>query len=271
MAGETREERIKELTAGLGAVSDGQLEWTEAVIAQFKIKPQITPNPESTLVTACVAERMADAFQIHHTFSNEALSKDRFEYAFDRVLNSCGIEAKLAKKGNPGHDLTIQGVPYSLKTQADKSIKKDFLHISKFMELGKGVWLVEEDLKGLRERFFIHMRSYERILQLRRYIDKPDLQAYELVEIPKTLLALAEHAECKFAIDSKQNPTPGHCEVFENGVKLFELYFDGGTERKLQIRSLAKSHCIVHCDWQIKRDVAKAVDAAALPLADPAQ
>ncbi len=30
----------------------------------------------------------------------------------------------------------------------------------------------------------------------------------------------------------------------------FQLYFDGGTERKLQIKHLLKSLCVVHAEWK---------------------
>jgi type II restriction enzyme len=195
-----------------------------------------------------------DALQIHHCFSTEALSKDRFEYALDRVLNRCGIPSTLADKCDPGHDITIKGVPFSLKTQADKSVKAGFLHISKFMELGKGKWEIEEDLVGLRNRFFAHMTAYQRILQLRRLVNQETLQEYELVEIPKSLLEKAATGTIRMMQDSRQSPKPGTCTVAdENGERLFELYFDAGTERKLQIRHLDKSHCIVHAHWSISR------------------
>jgi type II restriction enzyme len=249
----TRETRIRSLCKALRDISDSKIEWTEAVIAQFRIRPTIQTNSESDLMTPCVSEGFADALQIHHCFSTEALSKDRFEYALEHIMNRCGIATQLARKGNPGHDITIRGIPYSLKTQADKGVKENFLHISKFMELGKGAWVVEGDLIGLRDRFFLHMRSYERILQLRRLIDTPELQRYELVEIPKSLLAKAEHAECKLIEDSTQTPKPGRAVVTENGVRLFDLYFDGGTERKLQIQSIDKRQCVVHAQWDIHR------------------
>jgi hypothetical protein len=271
MASTAREERIRSLAKDLNGISDSQLEWTAAVIAQFRITPGITRNPTSNFVTACVAEEFADALQIHHCLSNEALSKDKFEYALERIMNRCGHLAKLAGKGNPGHDITIDKVPYSLKTQADKGIKGGFLHISKFMELGKGAWVVEEDLKGLRDRFFIHMKSYERILQLRRLVDTETLQRYELVEVPKTLLAKAQDAECKLIVESTQNPKPGRCTVKEGDVCLFELYFDGGTERKLQIRSLDKRNCIVHATWDIHRKRLTELASGVLPLGDAPQ
>lgn len=174
--GVSREERIRFLANALHELSDSQLAWTEGVINQFKLKPDLYRNPRSDLITACVLEMFGDALQIHHCLSTEALSKDRFEYALSRVLPLCGIEATLAPKGNPGHDITIGGVPFSLKTQAERSLRRDSLHISKFMELGKGAWTTEQDLSGLRGQFLRHMRSYRRILQLRRLTNTETFQ-----------------------------------------------------------------------------------------------
>lgn len=51
--------------------------------------------------------------------------------------------------------------------------------------------------------------------------------------------------------ESKQRPKPGYCTVVDKeGVVLFRLYFDGGTERKLQIKDLRKDRCIVHATWK---------------------
>jgi len=249
-----RLQRVKALAKALKDLSESQLQWTEGVIRQFQQKPNLWRNPVSDLVTECVLEMFGDALQIHHCLSTEALSKDRFEYAFDRVLNRCGITSSLAVKCNPGHDITIKGVPFSLKTQADKGIQRDALHISKFMELGKGKWEVEEDLIGLRDQFFAHMQSYERILQLRRLTNREILQEYELVEIPKELLLQAATGAFKMMDNSTQNPKPGTCTVRDDhGAIAFELYFDGGTERKLQIRNLTRSACAIHATWGINR------------------
>ncbi len=243
--------RVQKLQQAIENLSESQLAWMEGVIHQFQIRPKASAEPKSDLITSCVLEKFGDALQIHHCFSTEALSKDRFEYALNRVLNECGIASTLANKCNPGHDITINGVRFSLKTQADRNIKPGFLHISKFMELGKGDWEVEEDLKGLRDNFFAHMKSYDRILQLRRLVDTETLQEYELVEIPKSLLEKAKDGVLKMMQNSKQDPKPGTCTVSEKGRELFELYFDGGTERKLQIRHLDKSNCFVHARWSI--------------------
>lgn len=74
---------------------------------------------------------------------------------------------------------------------------------------------------------------------------------YELVEIPKVLLLEARSGELRMMTDSKQFPKPGYCYVRdESGTEKFQIYFDGGSERKLQIRRLVKRYCRVHARWQ---------------------
>ena len=119
------------------------------------------------------------------------------------------------------------------------------------MELGKGVWGDNpNDLVGLRKQFLEHMKAYDRILTLRTLTKAPKWK-YELVEIPKSLLIKAKDGELKMMTNSKQYPKPGYCYVRnEVGETIFDLYFDGGTERKLQIKNLNKSYCSVHATWE---------------------
>lgn len=54
---------------------------------------------------------------------------------------------------------------------------------------------------------------------------------------------------------SKQTPKPGYCHVNDvNGNEKFQLYFDGGTERKLQIKNLDKGFCVVHAEWEFETE-----------------
>ena len=151
-----------------------------------------------------------------------------------------------------GHDITVQGVPCSLKTQADKGIREDEIYISKFMELGKGHWSASvSDLRGLRDQFMRHMDSYERVFSLRCLAKEPTHWRYELVEIPKAVLQEASTGKFTVCRDSKQSPKPGYCDVKDaDGDIKFQLYFDGGTERKLQIKHLRKDLCMVHAQWE---------------------
>ncbi len=200
------------------------------------------------------AKYFAGVLLVHHALSAEPFTKDKFEHAMVRVLNESNHHASLSSRGNAGHDLTFGDEKWSLKTQADKSLKLDKLHISKFMEMGKGEWTNETSLAGLRQRMFDHMSNYDRIFSLRHKIIGSN-RYYELVEIPKKLLLKAEGGQLEMKTNSKQTPKPGYCRVFDdNGEQLFQLYFDGGTERKLQIKHLKKSLCHVRASWKFRKD-----------------
>jgi type II restriction enzyme len=114
------------------------------------------------------------------------------------------------------------------------------------MELGRGEW----DLTLQRQKFLDHLNSYQRIFTLRCLKQVSAKFHYELVEIPKSLLLEAAKSELQIQESSTQNPKPGYGYVYDKNRNLkFALYFDGGTERKLQIKHLDKSLCIVHASW----------------------
>jgi len=240
-------EKIKRLTAL-------QYETIESIVEQFLMPITYFYNQQSDLFNKQFATSFGDYLRLHHCLSKETFSKDKFEYALEKSLNEIGAKAYLARKGNPGHDITINGVRFSLKTQAEKNINPDKIHISKFMEMGKGAWETEADLVGLRERFFAHMTSYDRILILRGLLRGPIEWHYELVEIPKSLLEESATGRLEMIHGSTQTPKPGYCYVTENGNTKFELYFDGGTERKLQIKKIDKQLCILQAEWKFRTE-----------------
>ena len=246
--------RVDRLAVALRELTEQQLHLIETVVTQFR-RPflKIERQPGSDIVDARLLRDFGDVLRIHHCFSKEALSKDRFEYALEKTLNLCGKTAALAaSRTNRGHDLTVNGVSFSLKTQADKGIKETEIHISKFMEMGKGKWPKTADgLKVLRETFLRHMDAYERIFMLRCLSKDPTCWRYELVEIPKALLQEAEEGELEICRKTRQETRPGYCRVTDaDGNLKFELYFDAGSERKLQIRHLSKALCTVHAQWE---------------------
>jgi type II restriction enzyme len=243
-----------ELFCKIQTLSESQRELIISLIDRFAHSLEASALAKSDIVNEQFLREFGDTLRIHHSMSSEPFTKDKFEHALVRVMTRIGRKADLAPKGNRGHDLTIDRVRYSLKTQADRNMKLETLHISKFMELGKGQWEDEEDLMGLRDEFLRHMESYERIFSLRGFrpgaYDGSLRWTYELVEIPKALLQLATTGTIVMRHASRQNPKPGYCIVSdEAGGTLFQLYFDGGTERKLQIKSIRKDRCVVHATW----------------------
>jgi len=246
--------RVDRLAIALRELTDQQLALIETVVAQFR-RPflKIERLEQSDVVDARLLRDFGDVLRMYHCFSREALSKDRFEYALEKTLLLGGKTAILAaSRTNRGHDITIASVPCSLKTQADKGIREDELYISKFMELGKGHWpSTVRGLGGLRDQFLRHMDAYERIFSLRCLSKDPKHWRYELVEIPKALLQEAEHGKLELRRDTKQETCPGYCHVKDEAGELkFQLYFDAGSERKLQIKHLRKDLCVVHAQWE---------------------
>jgi type II restriction enzyme len=238
---------IGEIVEALRRLTPAQQQWVKATILAFGALRQFWRATDSDIVTQAVLDNFGDRLMSHHAGSRQALSKDRFEFALEAVLNDSGIPARLVKsRTNRGHDLTIADTPVSLKTEAAANIKDDSIHVSKWMELGKGEW----KLPLLRKMFLEHMRSYERIFTLRCLDADPAHVSYELVEIPKALMLEASNCQLEVREDSRQNPKPGYGYVRGAAGQLkYVLYFDGGTERKLQIKSLRKDLCKVHATW----------------------
>ena len=249
---EDKKRNIEEIVKKIPQLTSGQLFWLSKVIDTFDCDHSFKVLDDSIL-DRCAVDNFGDALRIHHCFSAEPFSKDKFEYVLVEILKMSGTKASLAPRGNPGHDISIDGVKISLKTQADKNIKEDKLWISKFMELGRGEWGDNsDDLVMLRDKFFSHLKSYDRIFTLRA-LQKGPSWSYELVEIPKKILLLAKTGKLEMMHNSKQTPKPGYCHVTnKSGEKIFKLYFDGGGERKLQIKNLLKKYCTVHATWKFE-------------------
>ncbi len=245
--------RVREINRRISNLSEGQVALLESLIDTFAQPIASHRNPSSDVVSQEFLADFGDILKLHHSLSDDYLDKYRFEAAMQRVFRALGHDAVRPSRCNPGHDLTVDGIKWSLKTQGDAQIKRDVLHISKFMELGKGKWENEGDLPGLRNRFLHHLTAYDRILQL-RYFSQPESSSahhsYELVEIPKPVLIEARNGVFQMMVESKQSPKPGYCTVTDSdGTVRFKLYFDGGTERKLQIKNLRKDLCVVHANW----------------------
>lgn len=246
----SREERLEHLLSTILDLSDFRLSLIDDIILVLEEPIAFERNATSDLITERILNDFGDILRVHHSFSREPFSKDKFEYALERIFSESGVPAKLAPRGQRGFDITINEQQFSLKTEAAKAIRINSLHISKFMELGGGEWRdSESDLIGLRQQFLNVLDGIERILTLRA-LKKSNPFHYELVEIPKELLLKASEGRLEMRTKSSQFPKPGYCYVNEGDSLLYSLYFDGGGERKLQIKSLRKDQCIVHATWE---------------------
>jgi len=247
----SRPERIKRLLAAIPELSDYRLQLVDRVVRVFSLPRDYWRLPTSELISQRALEDFGDVLRLHHCFSREPFSKDKFEYALENVLSASGVEASLAPRGQKGYDIRIKAENFSLKTEAAKAIRQGTIHISKFIELGGGQWGDNpQDLIGLRGQFLSALGGIQRILILRALKKGSPDYLYELVEIPKGLLERAATGRFEMMNDSKQFPKPGYCYVEDDGAAQFCLYFDGGGERKLQIKGLRKDLCLVHASWR---------------------
>ncbi|HRQ90510.1 MAG TPA: restriction endonuclease [Bacteroidia bacterium] len=247
----TREQRIERLIFAIPELSDYRLQLVDKVIGVFQTEKDFVRSTASSLITSQVLEDFGDILRLHHAFSREPFSKDKFEYALERVLLEAKVDAQLAPRGTRGYDIQIDAERFSLKTEAAKAIRENTIHISKFMELGGGQWGDNPtDLVGLRDQFLVNLSGIQRILILRALKKGEPVYKYELVEVPKLLLSKAVEGRLEMMLSSRQHPKPGYCYVEESNVLLFSLYFDGGGERKLQIKGLRKELCTIHGSWE---------------------
>ena len=242
-------------------VSDARDTVLNTVRQALEIPSQFCLNPniplEKVLLTEQGAAQLGAQIILHHAFTTSAFSKFAFEYGLEKSINVSGKEAKLASQGNPGHDMSVNGERFSLKTEAAKNAKPSRIHISKWMELGKNTnWKNDPGvIPELVDEFLNHMNGYERILILRflpgEKVNSSFEKYYELIEIPKDLLRSAQNGRHEMKLASKQTPKPGYCHVVDSlGNPAFSLYFDGGGERKLQIKALNIQLCIKHATWE---------------------
>ncbi len=131
-----RQQRIERLIAAIPDLSDYRLQLIDRIIGVFQTTKNFVRASDSQLITSQVLEDFGDVLRLHHSFSREPFSKDKFEYALERVLLESKVNAQLAPRGAKGYDLEIFSERFSLKTEAARTIKENTIHISKFMELG---------------------------------------------------------------------------------------------------------------------------------------
>lgn len=191
----------------------------------------------------------------HHALSEEPFRKEKFEYALAAIARSLGRTVQMPKsRTNPGLDLVVDGQRWSLKSQANRAIKAESVHISKWMELGRGAWGDRlEDIVALRDRLLEHLSRYDRVFVMRCLT--PGTKShyhYEVIEILKSLIVRADGAY-EIDLDSnQQGAKPATYRVNDEIGLCFELYFDAGSERKLQVRKLRKDLCRLHAEWRFE-------------------
>ena len=112
------EKEVCEIVDALHRLTPAQQQWIKSAIHAFGAACAFWRAPDSDVVTDAVLASLGDRLLSHHAGSHQALSKDRFEFAFESALTASGIPAQLVKsRTNRGHDINIHGVPVELKSK----------------------------------------------------------------------------------------------------------------------------------------------------------
>ena len=215
-------------------------------------------TPWINVTTDIVTPEFESAFKtrllFHHTVTDEVLNKKSFEYAFRDAMRVSGRRAEINTSGTArGYDVRVDNDRYSLKTEAENSIRENVIHISKLMECA---WLRyvggsrEVLVERIKKYLLPHFDNYDRILSLRifRGFDI-NLVKYVLVEIPREMFLEVGNLQPEdFREINQRNGTSA--KVRYRGVDAFTLRFDGSDE-KVTISGLLVDLCTIHAGWEI--------------------
>ena len=248
---ETQEKKDK-FIASLERLTPIQVEVLAGIVEKFTDE-QKHELLRTDFIDANAFEYFSMRLAAHHASSAVALKKENFEHILEQSFCRSGRTVKRTDSMvHRGADLEVDGRFYSLKTEASAGISRRSITISKLMEAR---WI--RDLTGpddaaeqAKRHVLSHLQEYERIFMLRSYgID--DRIRYDLVEIPKEILALVEGLGGRdFGALTGSGGTSA--KVFLDGRAAFTLRLDGSVE-KVTISGLDIRLCPLHAWWELGR------------------
>lgn len=206
---------------------------------------------KSDILTPKFRANFSNRLLIHHATHEEKFNKKSFEYAMCAAFRSDGRSANIVSDPtNPGADLIVDGVKFSLKTEASSGIHPQRITISKLMEAR---WIrdchsKDDFAKFTQERVVRHLQQYNRVLMLRAFSVATGAK-YDLVEIPIDVLLMMKHLKAEQFREKTAGGGSG-ADVMRQEIRLFSVRFDGSVE-KVTINNLLSELCIVHGTWII--------------------
>ncbi len=209
-------------------------------------------SPHSDICSERFCSEFETRLKLYHSLNNDALKKKTFEYTFALSSRKDLKVADIQENSvHAGADVIVNGIPFSLKTEASRSILANRIKISKLMEAR---WIREcsstvDIVEGLHKRVVPHLEKYERIIVLRAIKYHENSYQYRLLEVPKKVLLLVEKLSSDdFTPITKHGSS--RADVYENNKKLFRIGIDGSVE-KVTIEHLLEDCCVFHGEWII--------------------
>jgi hypothetical protein len=238
------------LNSILEKLSESQLELVMEITQALTKTVVCRADPTSDIAVPEFTENIKNRLLIHHATNEELLKKKPFEYAFKAACKAAGKYAEIIdSQTNPGADVIVDRIKFSLKSEASAKMNTGSVTISKLMEAR---WIREcktneQFAQETRERVGKHLREYQRILMLRASIVDGKGITYELVELPREILLKVEQVQASdFAVRTKNGSNSA--TIFHRGSEAFTIRLDGSVE-KVTITRLPKLLCRHHATW----------------------
>jgi hypothetical protein len=150
-------------------------------------------------------------------------------------------------RNQPRHDLQVEGVRISLKTETGEATRADSITITKLCTTEREPWKADD----LVERVVAHLARYDVILMFRA-IWGTTLLRYQLVDIPIALLRLIADCAPQPVGRRKGRGSPG-ADISRNGEKVFHVHFDA-SDGKCSVRGLRLRDCDLLLEWEKVRE-----------------
>lgn len=244
--------RQQDLKKILAKLDSGQLDLLLEMATCMSRKIKQTIDEESDILTEEFLANFSNRLIIHHATHEEKFKKKSFEFAFCSASRSAGRTAKIVSDPtNPGADVIVDNVKFSLKTEASAGIRKQRITISKLMEAR---WIRDcktklDFARRIKDRVVGHLSKYDRILTLRAFNVGDASVRYDLVEIPiELLLRMQRLASKDFGKKTKAGGSGANVKIGRS--KVFRVVLDGSVE-KVTISGLDVDSCFTHGSWEV--------------------
>ncbi len=167
------------------------------------------------------------------------------EEAFRRIKKPVTV-IEPGGRNQPRHDLLVEDVRISLKTETGDGTKLEQITITKLCTTEREPW----EARILIQRVMEHLSRYDVILMFRA-VWEPRAINYQLVEIPVEKLRLIDIASLE-PVGHRAGRQSLGADVMEEGQKIFRVHFDA-SDGKCSVRGLGVRLCVVLETWEVRR------------------
>jgi hypothetical protein len=256
---------MRSLQDKIDALSPGARKMIERIVDAAAIHQEKPVNSKHWLVSNDFQAIFGMRLAMYHAVTRCPVNKTTFESILSESCTELGMSAVIPSSHTAVVDLVVENKRVALKSEGKIHEK---VHISKFCELGWGSWECSRDLyykihntskTDTNRTFESRLSQYDLVLTLRHNDSIEKMIAYELIEIPtsvlKRILDIPMESYNEEFEASKSKTIPKSCNIKipwinRESAKEIIVKFDGGGERKLTI-TVPLEACVRLATWDV--------------------